>query len=183
MTRSTDPAVSELNALLAHSPVLLTSLLSITLARNWLAASVYVMQLHARLVQAVKPSRVPANDYLQYPSIRPDEVRALSIAVKKYKTGPDVDTLEAVVKKMKADEDPRASIVAKAGQRWCRLDVVDASFTGTKSLSVFRSLHTDNNSHSNWRQDHHTWRVCQPGSQTPRCSSHFNDLGRREKQE
>jgi translocation protein SEC63 len=120
----------ELNSILAHSAVLLTSLLNVTLARNWLAPSVYVMQLHARLVQAVKPSQVPATDYLQYPSIKPDEVQALSRAVKEYKKGPDVDTIEAIVKKLKADEDPRASIVAKAAQRWCRLDIVEASFTG-----------------------------------------------------
>jgi len=87
------------------------------------------MQLHARLVQAVKPSQVPATDYLQYPSIKPDEVQALSRAVKAYKKGPDVDTIEAIVKKLKADDDPRASIVAKAAQRWCRLDIVEASFT------------------------------------------------------
>ena len=82
---------------------------------------------------------MPANDYLQYPSIRPDEVQNLLLSIKKYKTGPDVDAIEAVVKKLKADEDPRASIVAKAAQRWCRLDVVDASFTGI--TPPFMSLH------------------------------------------
>jgi translocation protein SEC63 len=122
--------LTELDVLLSHSHVLLTSLLNITLARNWLVVSIYVMQLNARLAQAVKPSRTPSHDYSQYPSIRLEETQTLAEGLKKYKKGPDIDVISALVKKLEEMEDPRVATVEKAAERWCRLDIVDASFTG-----------------------------------------------------
>jgi translocation protein SEC63 len=132
--------MSELNVLLSHSHVLVTSLLNVTVARNWLVVSIYVMQLQARLVQAIKPSRTPSHDYLQYPSIRLGETQTLADGVKKYKKGPDVDVITAIMKKLEEMNDPRASIIEKAAERWCRLEIVDASFTGMDFDYLSRSI-------------------------------------------
>jgi len=72
---------------------------------------------------------VPANDYLQHPFIKPEEIQAFADGVKKYKTGPEVDVMTALIKKLKENDDKRVSLLEKAAERWCRLDIVEASFT------------------------------------------------------
>lgn len=55
----------------------------------------------------------------------------LAEAIKDYKKGPEVDALTAITKKLEEKQDPRVGTIRNAAERWPRLDVVDASFTGT----------------------------------------------------
>src|ERR1700761_5630259 len=109
--------------MLTHAPILLTSLLNITLSRNWLNTSLHVMHLNAYLVQAIKPSTLPVNNLLQYPGIRAEELPVLSADAAKWDA--EKSRLIYVVERLKRQNDARAEAIAKAGERWGRLEIVD----------------------------------------------------------
>jgi translocation protein SEC63 len=107
---------SEQNALLLQSPASLTSLLSITLAHNWLLPTLHVMHLHAYLAQALLPGDSPL---LQFPGVRKDDLE------------PGVEVAE-LVEELEKKADPRLESIRKAGERWGHLEVVDVRFKGER---------------------------------------------------
>jgi translocation protein SEC63 len=118
------PALAkEQEAVLLQTPTLLNALLSIALARNWLAPTLAAMRLHAFLAQALPPRR--GLELAQLPRVGKDEVRVLG-------AGPEA--LGAAATKLGEKGDVRAEDVQKALERWPRLELVDAAFKGTCTL-------------------------------------------------
>ncbi|KAF8516019.1 Sec63 Brl domain-containing protein [Hysterangium stoloniferum] len=97
---------------LLHIPSLLNSLLTIILAHNWLPASIQVMNLQARFVQAVASGE---EKILQFPG--------MTAPVEDLPDSPD-----ALIEKLEATGDGRAGEVKKVGMKWGKLDVVDVAY-------------------------------------------------------
>ena len=123
------------NSILLQTPTLLSSLLTTTSSRNWLAPTIYIMQLHAYLVQAIPPltHSVPHHRFAQLPGIRVDEVET-SIA-----GHPGELSIEEFVSLLEKRGDDRIKEVKKALSTWGRLELVDASFKGPL-FSIFSAL-------------------------------------------
>ncbi|KZT33857.1 hypothetical protein SISSUDRAFT_1027300 [Sistotremastrum suecicum HHB10207 ss-3] len=105
---------------LVHSQVLLTSLLNITLSRNWLNTSVHVIHLSAYLTQALAPSSDPNNILLQLPGVTSDDLKELPS-----RSGGQI---ESFIGRLKEKEDSRVANIEAAAKRWGHLDVVDVSY-------------------------------------------------------
>ncbi|KAF8590268.1 hypothetical protein K439DRAFT_1657419 [Ramaria rubella] len=102
----------EQRTLLLHAPSLLNSLLNIALAHNWLIPTIRIMHLHAHLTQAVLPG---ADKIIQFPGIN-DATEDLP------------ETLEGLIERLEETGDKRLEAVKKAGEKWGKLDVVEASY-------------------------------------------------------
>ncbi|KAF8603419.1 hypothetical protein BDV93DRAFT_544628 [Ceratobasidium sp. AG-I] len=108
----------EQSALILRTPSLLTSLLTMTLSRNWAATSLQLMHLHAYLAQAVLPSPVldsPSTALLQYPNVTPTDTARI-------RSG-DVRELLANVN----DEKVKSGVKA-AAESAGKLEILDAKF-------------------------------------------------------
>lgn len=105
----------EQRTLLLHAPNLLNSLLNIALAHSWLLPTVRIMHLHANLAQAIFPG---ADKMIQFPGVD-DPAEDLS------------DSLEGLIERLEETGDQRLDAVKKAGEKWGKLEVVDASYKGT----------------------------------------------------
>ncbi|KAF5377761.1 hypothetical protein D9757_008081 [Collybiopsis confluens] len=107
----------EQTQILLQTPVLLNALLNISLSRNWLVPTIYVMRLHGYLAQALLPRPSPAKqDRLsQLPGIKAEDALKAE------------DLLE-VVEELEAKNDSRVDDVKKVVSRWGRLELVDASY-------------------------------------------------------
>lgn len=103
--------------LVLQTPLLLGSLLAMSLGHNWLPTSIDIMHLHACFTQAVTPGRSPL---LQYPFITEEE-----IAEAKEKG------LPGLVSDLKVKGDTRLKNVETVASHWGKLEVVDAQFRGS----------------------------------------------------
>jgi translocation protein SEC63 len=110
----------EQTALLLQTPASLTSLLSITLAHNWLIPTLHVMHLHAYLAQALLPGE---DALLQLPCVEKDEARAIE------KVGGGVKELIQSLEEKNASQD-KVHAVQRAAERWGKLEIIDAQFKG-----------------------------------------------------
>jgi preprotein translocase subunit Sec63 len=122
-------------AVLLQTPTLLSALLSITLARNWLQPTLAAMRLHAYITQALLP-RVAVKKGMevgQLPKMAGDE-SAQVVA------GGDVKDMSAFASKLAERGDERVADVNKALRQWPRLDLVDVSFKGTLSRRIHALL-------------------------------------------
>ncbi|KZT53375.1 hypothetical protein CALCODRAFT_458082, partial [Calocera cornea HHB12733] len=112
-----DPSLEhEQDDLLLQTRDMLKSMLSISLAHNWLSLSLKVMRLQAALAQAVPPASLNGA-VLQLPQIRNEEV-----------ADDEREELEGRLLQWKKLEDERLEEARKAFGRWGRLEVVDAYF-------------------------------------------------------
>ncbi|CAE6476988.1 unnamed protein product [Rhizoctonia solani] len=105
-------------ALILRAPTLLTSLLTMTLSRNWAASSLQLMHLHAYLAQAILPSPLiesPSTALLQYPSIKKEDTAAV-------RSGEVSELLSNL------DNKDIASGVRAAAAGSGKLDIIDAKF-------------------------------------------------------
>ncbi|KAH9921565.1 DnaJ-domain-containing protein [Epithele typhae] len=100
--------------LLLHTPVLLNSMLNITMSRNWLLPTIAAMRLHAYLTQALLPSQ-SSSKAAQIPGISPSDASGL----------PDFSAAVASLSKSDSASLPDAQ---KALARLGQTDIVDASF-------------------------------------------------------
>ncbi|WWD05556.1 hypothetical protein V865_003636 [Kwoniella europaea PYCC6329] len=122
---------SEKLAVLRVTPPLLSALLNISLAHNWLTTSLLCIKLQPALVQAL-PSDV--SPLAQLPGITPEKGTELQIINK----AEGVRWLEKWIKTEKKDVGPETVDVAKY---WPRLEVVDAVFkVGDESLVTPSSI-------------------------------------------
>ncbi|CAE6508966.1 unnamed protein product [Rhizoctonia solani] len=108
----------EQDTLILRAPTLLTSLLTMTLSRNWAASSLQLMHLHAYLTQAVLPSpliELPSTALLQYPNVKKEDTAAI-------RSG-DVSELLSNL----GDKDIASGVRAAAANSG-KLDIIDAKF-------------------------------------------------------
>jgi len=109
-----DPGLqAEQDALLVGTQSYLNAMLSMTLAHNWLAATLQVMHLHASLAQAVLPD---TDSLLAFPSVRKEEVKMVEGGIAGY------------VKALEEKGDPRLEMVKVVADKWGSLELVDAQF-------------------------------------------------------
>lgn len=115
---------------LLQTPSLLNALLNISLSRNWLHSTLWVMRLQAHIVQALLPGP-EKNRFVQLPGIKGEELPDLA---------PNARDFADIVKSLEEKHDSRAIDVKKAVDYWGRLEVVDASFKGghlSKEFTLF----------------------------------------------
>ncbi|KAJ1308318.1 hypothetical protein OPQ81_004029 [Rhizoctonia solani] len=108
----------EQDALILRAPTLLTSLLTMTLSRNWAASSLQLMHLHAYLAQAILPSPLiesPSTALLQYPNVKKEDTSGVHSG--------DVSELLSNL----GDKDIASGIRAAAASSG-KLDIIDAKF-------------------------------------------------------
>ncbi|KAG8701223.1 secretory subunit [Ceratobasidium sp. 395] len=105
-------------SLVLRAPTLLTSLMTMTLSRNWAASSLQLMHLHAYLAQAILPSPLiesPSTALLQYPNIKKEDTVTVH-------SGEVSDLLSRL------DDKDRASGVRAAAASSGKLEIIDAKF-------------------------------------------------------
>lgn len=110
--------IKEQAQVLLQTPSLLNALLNISLSRNWLHSTLWVMRLQAHIVQALLPGP-EKNRFVQLPGIKGEELPDLA---------PNARDFADIVKSLEEKHDSRAIDVKKAVDYWGRLEVVDASF-------------------------------------------------------
>jgi translocation protein SEC63 len=104
--------------LILRAPTLLTSLLTMTLSRNWAASSLQLMHLHAYLAQAILPSPLiesPSTALLQYPNVKKEDTATV-------RSGEVSELLSNL-----SDKDVASGIRAAAASSG-KLDIIDAKF-------------------------------------------------------
>jgi len=112
----------EQRKLLLSTPILLSALLNVCIARNYLTPTISAMRLHSYLAQAI-PLDAPARVRLtQLPSITKADIDAIS---------PRPKDLDDVYAAFSDTTDEKAVQVKKAIEKWGRVEIVDASFKGT----------------------------------------------------
>jgi translocation protein SEC63 len=108
-----------------QTPLLLNALLNVSIARNWLFPSLFVMRLQAHLVQALPPTAADNHLFTQLPGIGYDEIP---------KIAPKAKDMSEFLRSLEEKEDPRASDVKKAMERWGHVVIVDAAFKGLHGI-------------------------------------------------
>jgi len=108
----------EQRELLLQTPVLLSSLLSITVTRSWLLPTLATLRIHAYLAQAIPPGEQTLA-FAQLPGVQEDEAKKLAGRI---------HNMEDLVDSLKQDGDERVQQVQKAMDKWGKLDLVDADF-------------------------------------------------------
>ncbi|KAH8106334.1 DnaJ-domain-containing protein [Cristinia sonorae] len=103
---------------LVQSQALLSSLLNICISRNWLTPTLAAMRLQSYLAQGLNPGQTSLR-YAQLPGISESESEEL---VHKY------PLLADLIFSLEEKADDRAREVKKVASKWCKLDLVDASF-------------------------------------------------------
>ncbi|KAF8681439.1 posttranslational protein targeting membrane, translocation [Rhizoctonia solani] len=104
--------------LILRAPTLLTSLLTMTLSRNWAASSLQLMHLHAYLAQAILPSPLiesPSTALLQYPNVKKEDTAVV-------RSGEVSELLSNL-----SDKDVASGVRAAAANSG-KLDIIDAKF-------------------------------------------------------
>ncbi|PVG00556.1 DnaJ-domain-containing protein [Serendipita vermifera] len=99
--------------LLLQLPVLLNSLLAMSLGHGWLPTSIEIMHLHAYFSQAIEPGK---SSLLQFPTITEESVKDIKD-----------DDVTHLLKMLQEDRDRTKSLLSAASHVG-RLDVVDAQF-------------------------------------------------------
>ncbi|TFK88071.1 DnaJ-domain-containing protein [Polyporus arcularius HHB13444] len=114
----TNPTLQkEQTDILLQTPVLLNSMLSIIMSRNWLLPTISAMRLHAYLTQALLPGQ-PELKAAQLPGINLTEAPSLSTS----------ESFEAAVSALSKSESPALPDAEKALERLGQTEIVDASF-------------------------------------------------------
>ncbi|KAK7051395.1 secretory subunit [Paramarasmius palmivorus] len=112
----------EQTQILLQTPILLNALLSVSVSRNWLVPTVFIMRFHSFITQALLPHNSPIKQRLaQLPGIKNDEVSSDKASLKS-------EDFAELVSELEQKGDGRAADVKKAVEKWGRLDVVDASY-------------------------------------------------------
>ncbi|KAI0773666.1 DnaJ-domain-containing protein [Fomes fomentarius] len=110
---------NELTEILLHTPVLLNSMLNITMSRNWLLPTTAAMRLHAYLTQALLPGKEELKA-AQLPGITPAEAPALSSS--------ESSDFSAAVSALSKSQSSALLDAEKALERLGQTEIVDASF-------------------------------------------------------
>ncbi|KAJ7695116.1 Sec63 Brl domain-containing protein [Mycena rosella] len=106
----------EQSALLLQTPLLLSALLTIAQARNWLSPTLAIMRLHAFLAQALPPAPAPRHQLAQLPGVKLSEAPANN------------NNYTAFANTLEEKADGRVTDVRKALGQWGRVEIVNVSF-------------------------------------------------------
>jgi translocation protein SEC63 len=130
---NTDKKPSAQDEVLLKSPMLLTSLLNIAMARNWLMPTLNAMRLHAYVTQAILPSSSvdESSVFAQLPHITKEEAKAAMTELNE----PDMN---AFIKHLQDTHNAKAEEVTKAGESCGRIELEDASFRGKQGPNKLR---------------------------------------------
>ncbi|KAI0687349.1 translocation protein sec63 [Earliella scabrosa] len=109
----------EQTRVLLQTPVLLNSMLNITMSRNWLLPTIAAMRLHAYLTQALLPGKEELKA-AQLPGISPSEAPSLSSS--------DSSDFSAAVSSLSKSDSSSLHDAEKALERFGQTEIVDASF-------------------------------------------------------
>lgn len=109
----------EQTEILLHTPILLNSMLNITMSRNWLLPTTAAMRLHAYLTQALIPGKEELKA-AQLPGITPAEAPALSSS--------ESSDFSAAVSALSKSQSSALLDAEKALERLGQTEIVDASF-------------------------------------------------------
>ncbi|RPD62137.1 translocation protein sec63 [Lentinus tigrinus ALCF2SS1-7] len=107
----------EQTEILLQAPVLLNSMLNITMSRNWLLPTISAMRLHAYLTQALLPGQTELKA-AQLPGIDLSEAPLLSSS----------ESFEAAISSLSKSESSALPDAEKALERLGQTEIVDASF-------------------------------------------------------
>ena len=109
--------------------MLLTSLLNIAMARNWLTPTLNAMRLHAYVTQAILPTpgTTESTMFTQLPHITEEEAKEVMSKLSE----PDMN---AFIKQLKENHSAKADELVKAGESCGRIELEDVSFRGTQRL-------------------------------------------------
>ncbi|KAJ7089651.1 Sec63 Brl domain-containing protein [Mycena belliarum] len=106
----------EQSALLLQTPLLLSALLTISQARNWLTPTLAIMRLHAFFAQALPPAPAPPHQLAQLPGVKLSEAAA------------NHANYTAFADDLEKKADGRVEDVRKALGHWGRVEIVNVSF-------------------------------------------------------
>ncbi|KAJ7636042.1 Sec63 Brl domain-containing protein [Mycena polygramma] len=106
----------EQSALLLQTPLLLSAMLTISQARNWLTPTLAIMRLHAFFAQALPPPPARAHQLAQLPNIKLGEVAVNN------------NDYTAFAHTLEEQSDGRVVDVRKALGQWGRVEIVDVTF-------------------------------------------------------
>ncbi|KAJ7460592.1 translocation protein sec63 [Mycena latifolia] len=106
----------EQSALLLQTPLLLSALLTISQARNWLTPTLAIMRLHAFFAQALPPAPATRHPLAQLPGIKLSEAAA------------NDDDYTAFADALEEQADGRVRDVRKALGQWGRVEIVNVNF-------------------------------------------------------
>lgn len=119
--------------ILLRSPTVLTSLLNIAMAHNWLTPTLNAMRLHAYLTQAIAPNTTEdAQVFTQLPNMSEDDVKSFEKL--------EICDIESFISALQKTEDARAEDAKKAINNWGKIDLVEASFKGEGKSSCHNNL-------------------------------------------
>ena len=110
---------TEQTRVLLQTPVLLNSMLNITMSRNWLLPTIAAMRLHAYLTQALLPGKEELKA-AQLPGISPSDAPSLSSS--------DSSDFSAAVSSLSKSDSASLHDAEKALERLGQTEIVDASF-------------------------------------------------------
>ncbi|KAF8623013.1 hypothetical protein AX15_006566 [Amanita polypyramis BW_CC] len=124
--------IKEQIQLLHQTPLLLSALLNITLARNWLSPALDIMRLHAYLVQAL-PLSVSSLEATDNKLINPRapmfaQLPGISSSVEANSIAPTATHYNDFVHSLKEKGDVRLPDVKMALSKWGHVDLLDAVF-------------------------------------------------------
>ncbi|KAI0751668.1 translocation protein sec63 [Daedaleopsis nitida] len=109
----------EQTSIILQTPVLLNSMLNITMSRNWLLPTISAMRLHAYLTQALLPGKEELKA-AQLPGIEPSEASGLSKS--------ESSDFSAAVSSLSKSESSSLLDAEKALERIGHTEIVDATF-------------------------------------------------------
>jgi translocation protein SEC63 len=112
---------------LLQTPLLLNALLNVSIARNWLFPSLFVMRLQAYLAQALPPTAADNQRFIQLPGIDYDEIHTIA---------PKAKDMSEFLRSLEEKDDPRINDVKKVMERWGHVEIVDATFKGLQSFAL-----------------------------------------------
>ncbi|KAF8164785.1 Sec63 Brl domain-containing protein [Crassisporium funariophilum] len=98
-----------------QTPLLLNALLNVSISRNWLFPSLFIMRLHAYFTQALPPSASERQRFTQLPGIGQDDVKTV---------GPKAKDMADFLHSLEEKDDPRLKNVKKAMEKWGHVEIV-----------------------------------------------------------
>ncbi|KDR74324.1 hypothetical protein GALMADRAFT_70989 [Galerina marginata CBS 339.88] len=115
---------------LLQTPLLLSALLNVSVARTWLLPTLAIMRLYSFFAQALPLNASERLRFAQLPGIDSEDISEVA---------PKAKDLTDVLRSLEAKDDPRAADVKKALEKWGRVDIVDASFKGVSLVYLMQN--------------------------------------------
>lgn len=122
----------EQRQVLLQTPLLLSALLNVCIARTWLSPTLAVMRLHSSVAQAIPPNASDRLHLTQLPGISFKDLEKLPAKASM------VDLLHSLEEK----KDPRLNNVRRTLEKWGRVEIVEATFRGKPLFLIMPDLYS-----------------------------------------